>query len=338
MPAPTVRWINCIEGVQMNLNIKPIQESSYDCITLLVATIAGHFKLDYQLALINHWQFLYKSPAPGLPELLGRRIKRSLEFEDPDCPFFRLLEKYHGIRLTPAAAPSFEEAVPAITGELQNGKPVIFRFVNRPFGWHDQEYESHYCLISGYDSENRTFMAIDPYISTEKYLLPLAEFKNEGCRYYNFELNREVEGIEKRELKSIYREILDNLGCGKEETNAFRAMEKFALELAGLGNLEKECAGFTDYSTPLFMELKFIHEGRINLTTLFTYLAEHFKTSNLDQKIEQAAAAAKSWHKVRLLAIKVKYMKKSGAMLERLAEAIREIAVFEEELAKGLLN
>lgn len=297
------------------LNIKPITRDSFDCMTGILATVAEYYHKDYQLALISHWSLFFEKQ-----KLLGKSVKRMEEYTRENCALFPLLKKYHGLDLGKEIHGSLKDSLSDLKNEIDSQNPVILRLIEEDFPWAELSYASHFCLLIGIEDDALFFL--DPYDSEKVQRMEIKSLENHkigyfticNCDYYH------------RTLKEVLSDLV------KSVQGIFLPMNRFIKELALLDSINEETVGYGDYEIPLFQEIKFLHEGRLNVMILLGYLEKHYNWHNGREYIEEMQKIATLWFKTRIFFMKIRHKKDQRASLGKICEKLAEIRDREMEL------
>lgn len=160
------------------LDLQGHENPTYNCLDVLLFTIARNWGLDHRLMFVDGWRFRYvKAPASTT----------TLAFEDA-CDVRELVEnrrvhtalaEYCGLVVNDEEFATLADAMVLIDSELGRGHPVAIRVDAYHCSWsaaYGKYHLEHYCLVIGHDSEKQTLIILDPYLTANVVELPESEY------------------------------------------------------------------------------------------------------------------------------------------------------------------
>jgi hypothetical protein len=162
----------------MRLDITPHANPLYNCLDVLILTIAKNWNIEHRLMFENAWRFRYaRAPAEAT----------SLSFEDA-LDVRELVERrdiegallrHHGLRIDRHPLSDIEQCVRWVRGELASGHPVALGIDAYHCHWSSayRKYNlEHYCLAIGVNEGTGTFVVLDPYLTKDAVELPFEAY------------------------------------------------------------------------------------------------------------------------------------------------------------------
>jgi len=244
-----------------------IQHEDMKCEEAVIATMASYWNIHYEIMFKDRLFFDF-IPNKKI-NLLGDKLNVNYDHNRYD-----LLEKYHGIIITPS-----EISEEFILNELKNNHPVMTFFDQYYAPWLQEkdktEIERHrgYILVLDYNKENNEFICID--VHTSKNIQKI-DYQNFFCG-----CNKHIKSIKHRKImghdidyKNIIKESISLLYTPKTVArNSIDAIRLLAAHVSDL-DLNYEFNGYINiFYSPLSEALRNICQN----TGLYLLLLEFLK-------------------------------------------------------------
>lgn len=315
----------------MFIDIKPVRDEAFNCYYSVIATLCGHYGIDYGLVFIGAWGFDFVMQGYDKNAPIGPRISTSMyKYTYPG-----LLEKYVGIKLNRHDTADTEEALYLMRKEIPQGRPVIISsdLFWCPWNLAYQKYSfPHFYLAAGFDEENGSLICIDPYISSGREWLSLENFINGYKACITFEL------IEKKDILPVTLELVGNVVnhiiAAERSSGMFDKMRSLAHEIEEYLDFSIELNGYDDiYAVPLFDNIKALVSNRKAFAKTLYYLGDKLNINEFYSLAERMGRVADQWDNVRFNLMRLSMISDRKARQGKCALKIKEIADIEEELA-----
>lgn len=304
----------------MKINIKPIHNTSHDCIQSCTATLANYYNMDYQMFNLGRWNFEYNNII-HYNTYIGNRIK----------PYsFRKVcghELFHGI---------YWEAINGYSDSmikcelLDKGIPTMVSsdLFYCPWNTAYQKYNyQHYFILIGYEKDK--FICLDPYMND----LEIEYQSNElyaGMKCFYILKRRDVSVNKYMFIKELQNDIMFFRNNGITEK-----ILMFADDIENKLDIREEKEGIiTDlYAIPLIDNIRIISLNRKGYSEMINYLSTNVDLAFYDC-ISLAYECAKKWDQIRLYLIK--YFINYKDIRNELSKMIREVSLSENYLFEVL--
>ncbi|MEF2965908.1 hypothetical protein V3851_08710 [Paenibacillus sp. M1] len=320
------------------LNIQPKHEDYRSCLEDILASVSAYWKRDHELMFIGSWNFCFRSSCTNTSETLGSRLHEGEENTR------RYLDYYHGIVLETHDPISEKELWEIVASELTGNKPVII-YVNDYWCPWSKNYrireEMHPCLAVGMGSDDNGLFCLDPYnVSNIQFLsADLCGRLHRKCGTFQLQ--------DRQEKPHNWSEIIYKASFGmlKKEAdfgNRFDDMRAFAQEIGRSLDLDVEARENGWMLDSLLLDrLKYIMRRRKQFAVVLNYLAlncEEEAVPYLSHHSRQMLEAAQQWEIILQLLLKMFYTKSWETGRLKIADKLRELADFEEQIALAMIQ
>lgn len=313
------------------LDIKPIGDDSLDCFGDLIASIAAWWNLNYELMFVESWCFNFQPIVSSASSLLSQQIS------GPERMPLKNLERYHGLKLKMHQNLSANKVFNIINKELVSEKPSILIIDDFWCPWVSSEYQRnhgyHTVLLIGIEEETKEIYCIDPFYSKSIEKLTYSDFSR-GCNDC-VTINR----VNKTIINVDWRIIVQNAVIKINKNNTFQKMKAFGNVIPNKLDITGETIGYQNPAfSPLFQVLTSISLGRKEFAKSLEYLGKLWNITDLLVKAEQLREAGYKWESIRALVTKVYFVPNKLEILTKIAKKVIDLADFEENIAKELLQ
>jgi hypothetical protein len=316
----------------MIITLKPIQDSTYNCLDVLLLTLAGNWNIDHQMMFSHAWRFLYTPPQSWTEETLFNDVIDGKELvEERNIEYY--LEEYHGLKINNIPVTSLEQGVALIKQQLALNRPVAINIDARYCPWSDayQKYDlNHYFLAIGIDEDKKEITGIDPYLEQDVVCLPFDEYTKKLKHCLCFEYHDT--GPRDINWKGIIKDSLDFMGGTDNHINKFENMRCFAEDVRDHLDIVKETKDYVDvYASPFILYMKTVGFSRLNYAVLLGYLAEKNSIPELKEFQGKFVEAGNLWYQCFMVLIKMSMMP-NRFKSEEIADIIFKVCDSEEKL------
>lgn len=310
------------------IDIKPIKNTSFNCIECVIIIMANFLKIDWTMILANGWGFSYESNNSN-----STSIGSKLGYGRNKLYYF--LEKYCSLKITKKDNEHFDEFFQYLEKELKAGKPVAVRgdTFYCPWGLHYRlAYDdTHYFVIIGLDKQKNQLFCIDSYYTNKISTISIEEFK---LFYKGYIVFTKIDQNTKLNWQEFIKESIDDVICNHIGMNTFNSMSVFADEVQHSLNKKSEM-NYTDIKlVAIVRRLYWISIGRIHYAEALKYIAIKNNVVELLSYCERMKEAAKMWDQIKNIVIK--YLITDINKNKVIAEKVRKVAKYEEKIALDL--
>lgn len=320
----------------MLINIELFREPIYDCLQILVASLAIHNNRCYEMISLGRLGFKYtKNDKNRIGDKLYMYGK---------LKYYDMLSDYHGIEAYMYTLKN-KELIEWVINKINNNTPLIIESDTFWCPWSSafqKKHVEHYFLFIGYDLEKRIFICLDPLITQNYVEIRFDDMKNIIKNI--IELNYEKE--QDNSLK-LYTALANDMDHYLDQKNMFSLYNIFVFldDLKNKLNISTEISGYEDNinSMPIIENLWLCCTNRYSYGRLIEYICKVKKNDELLPFSNAINNSANEWAKIRNQFIKLfTYYYKTNLLNENLLTKIftniNECAINEIEFALKLRN
>ena len=317
----------------MDTDVEVIDSHVFHCIDAVFLTMISWLKSDYQLMFIGSWGFQY---IPELPpkDILGEKLFSGFIMRSRDAVY-----KYHGIRVEWETAASYEILADEIRKHLENDQSIGIYIDAYYCPWnpvYQQTHLNHYCIVTGFDSDEENYICVDTYFSCDTYHLPVDCLRKGFKEYLSF--SKSDENRPKYSLKEILYDNLFNSDFIPYHDTITQNMIAFAQDICTKLDIKKEAekSGGDITVSRLILKIQNIGRYRAKFAISLRYLAKNFEQYRLEEMACKLDEAAKEWSSISIFILKYFYSENT-LLKEKLSEKIIDLARFEREIRQELI-
>ena len=172
----------------MRLEIRPHTNPWYNCLDVLILTLAQHWRCEHRMMFAEAWRFKYEPHRLETGALETGPLEDGSSFPWRDVLDVRelverrnleeLLRRYHGLSISSHELSSLSAAQSLVAAELAAGYPValgVDAFFCHWSAAFRKYHLDHYCLAIGMDTDG--LLIIDPYLTLEPQRFSFAEYE-----------------------------------------------------------------------------------------------------------------------------------------------------------------
>jgi hypothetical protein len=318
----------------MQLDITPCANATYNCLDVLIFTLASHWGLEHRLMFAEAWRFKYEKVQPSQREVSFDKtldVRELVERRDVE----RALSTYHGLEITRHHPGDVKAALDLIRAEVASGCPVAIGVDAYFCPWSSayQKYHlDHYCLAIGLHEEGdlTELVVIDPYLTMDVQYYPLALY--EQTRRDCLTFRRASRTPASPEWQQIIRPAATTM-LGQR----VQQMRDLADDIGAHLDFGREVMRHEDpYASLLVLYFKTLGFSRFNFSESMTYLAETWRQPKLAAAAVRMKELGNASYKIFLLLMKMS-MTPARFKREDIAKRLNEVADAEERLARELV-
>ncbi len=325
----------------MKLDIPPILDPTYNCLDVLILTLARHWQCEHRLMFADAWRFSYTRAAEDTASISFDEVcdvKQLVESRDIEGA----LAAHHGLVIRKTDMADVASAVAFLKRELQQGYPVALGVDAFHCHWSTAFHKyhlGHYCLAVGIEDDEQHIIVLDPYLTMAVVRLPVSDYADTVQ-----DADRPKDSLSfRREARQVdpdaWRHIVSHSAAtmlGADGENRFQQMRDLAHDIEKYMDFEHEVARHADpYAAFLVLYFKTLSFGRLNYAECLTYLGETAKRDDLLQAAARMKEQGNSIYKIFLLLMKMSLTPKRFKAAD-IARRLSEVADREEALARDL--
>jgi hypothetical protein len=317
----------------VKIEILPMHDQSRNCYEDSVVSVALWWKRRYEMMFSESWGFTFDPQKAESTKILANGLFSN------KCDCTRLLQYYHGVSVNYLDPKRHQEALAIIQNELNLGNPVLIGIDTFFCPWDmgfQQFHITHLCLAVGINYDDEKINFIDCFNIKKNISLSYDDFFKHCSVCATFELlpfnNVQLDdmGVVERTIKKLFYE--HQIG------NSFKMMREFGEHVRN-ANINYD---FDDYpqifNAPILIEVFSISKSRKQFAVTLKYLDEIYKTHKFRSAIKELHHIAQQWETVISLLTKAYHKSSDHKLLNRAADKINEISLFEEQLANAILQ
>jgi hypothetical protein len=324
------------------LPITPSVNPWYNCLDVLLLTLAEHWKREHRLMFADGWRFEYQkldvsARPPGTPVSFEDQldVRELVERRDIESA----LRRYHGIVIRRDEPAGVEQSLDLIRRELLEGRPVAIGVDAYHCHWSAafQKYHlEHYCLAIGVDGERGDLIVIDPYLSASLLRLPVDYYRQTMRDCLSFRLAPAEQS--RPDWRDIVRRSAERMTAASQGSSRVQQMRDLAGDLEAHLDFHAEVARHADpYASFLVLYFKTLSFSRLNFADCLAHLSEQASEPRLAQASTRMREQGTNLYKIFLLLMKMS-MTPERFSAPAIAAKLRDVANAEEALARDLLG
>jgi hypothetical protein len=316
----------------MMLNITPRENPSYNCLDVLIFTLAQEWGIEHRLMFSGSWRFRYEKAAGtagavSFEEALD--VKELVEKRDIEGA----LSKYHGLLIERNPMPDIERATALVKRQLSTGAPVALGVDAYHCHWsgaYRKYHLEHYCLAIGIDENKQHFTVIDPYLTNQRVEFPFAQYAETLRDSLSFERSAVVP--DSPDWRTLVR------GAASPMIHKVQEIRDLAADLERYLDFHQEVSRHEDpFASRLVLYFKTLSFSRLNYAECLTHLGELSGEALLEQGAVRMKEQGNELFKIFLLMMKFS-LTPHRFKVGNIAQKLREIADSEGRLAADLLQ
>jgi hypothetical protein len=327
----------------MKLDITPYLEPSYNCLDVLVYTVARNWGCEHRLMFADAWRFRYdRAPADTasltFEEVLD--VKELVEARDTE----QALAEQHGLVMRKTDMTGVEQAIAFLKGEFQQGSPVAIGVDAFHCHWSNAFHKyhlGHYCLGVGIEDDGQHLIVFDPYLTMEVQRFPVSDYAES---LQDTERPKDCLSFRREPPPSgppDWRRILDRSTTtmlGAEGGSRFQQMRDLAHDIEKYMDFHQEVARHADpYASGMVLYFKTLSFSRLNYSECLAHLGHATGREELVQAAARMKEQGDNIYKIFLLLMKMSLTPHRFKASE-IARRLVEVADREEALARDLAN
>ncbi len=321
----------------MKLDITPCMNASYNCLDVLILTLAKHWQLEHRMMFADSWRFKYSKVSPDAASVSFEEVLNVSELVE-QRNIEDALHKYHGLIVRRNEMPDLQRAKGLIKQELAEGFPVAIGVDAFHCHWSAafRKYHlEHFCLAVGIDDEEQNLFVIDPHLTPAPLLLLLADYAETLRDSLSFRYRRGVQELpDWRGL--VYAAAMRLLGESASD-NRFQQMRELAADLEKHLDFQREVVQHADpFGSFLVLYFKTLSFSRLNFAEYLGYLAASAQVKGVAEVATRMKEQGNNLYKIFLLLMKMSLTPErfNPAMIAR---RLLDVADHEEALALKLV-
>ncbi len=305
----------------MILNLSVKTAGKYDCMQGVIATCAEYKLLDYYMISLGRWDFDYSRTRSNffgdcIHPYSQRDVDGGLIFHG-----FRFEEKCKGGDINIVRN--------SIIDLLAHNEPIVIQSNLFYCSWSlafKKYHFFHYYMIIGYEQKSDIVFCIDPYISNEVKEYTLEELADgifkllylqikestKESNDYLLELKKDIEYFKNKK-------IVDNLLAFAEDLGKDKGI------IMEIKQYQKDL-----YACPLLDAIKILSTNRRGYFCLLKELNNR-QIIRIDFLEMYAEKIMVIWERIRVLLMKIAYLKSAESQIEKVVQAIKKCAEIECE-------
>jgi hypothetical protein len=316
----------------MMLDIAPCENPWYNCLDVLILTLARYWKIEHRMMFADAWRFRY-TKAPATAE--------SVSFEDA-LDVIELVEKrdienalyqYHGLRVTHHPVRELNDVLAIVKKELAQETPVALGVDAYHCHWsaaYHKYHLHHYCLGIGIDEDKCMLFVLDPYLTPRTLEFPFDEYAETLSEIICFERSGFVPPPPDWEQLLCRRAL--------EMQDGFQEMRDLADDLEKYLDFFQEVVRHEDpYASKLVLYFKTLSFSRVNYADCLACLGEVSANPKLLEAADRMRALGNELFTIFLLLMKSS-LTPQRFKVGNIADKLRNVADREEDLAKEFLQ
>lgn len=315
--------------------IIPLHKDSRNCYEDVFVTICSWFKRRYEYMYKNSWAFHYETNEGSKTTSLGKNLEYN------NSKQFAILSEYSGIGISYHQNEDLNKGLEDIKSKLNSNTVVALN--NMDMFWlpwtssYQSAHGGHTFIITGFGESASSLFCLDPYLQMENLELSIDEYsKSSSGNYILFS----IVGEEKKDFNVNYivNRAANKVLEYKKSGNSFDQMRNFADDIELNYNSKKEMEGYQDFfSVPIYSTIQAIARGRKQFAELLRFLAEMSpKKELLESYSTMFDSMGKKWDGIKILFGKEVILSNYTIVKNKVPNKIREIADYEEGIAREL--
>lgn len=309
-------------------NITPVQEKDMFCFESAVAIVTSHLKRRYEMIFINAWKFDFSPKNSSLRQTNVSNV--DMEYVD-NWEIVNLLEKYHGIRITPYK--KVKNVMRFLSNEMEKGYPVLVSSINAK--------DISPILVIGLDENRKEIDYIDLHslykdVSTKVMNTGNLWPGSMSCVTYSL-ISEEKKEIDWRQIIIDSAKQLSKSGNKANPLDAIRALAEYIRASFDLSAEMKRKENPLEIY--IVQKIETAARSRFLFSKALHYLLEVHNIHGLPAIIDKFVELSNQWHLIKYLITKSFYSHRvDETFYGNIADKILEIADLEAELSNMLLN
>ncbi len=308
------------------LNVMAYKEEKLTCIECALLCAINYFNIESKLLFTGSWNFGYC--AEKITNCFWGDIISTNKQE------LGKYMKYVGVELNKQTSNSFESLLTIVKEEIDKERPVVAYIDSFYCSWNEvyKKYHfKHYCLIIGYDFENKNFICRDTYITNSIVELSFGDYEQGfgECIFFKKVLPPEYKIIK----RDLLNDIVNYTKANYERIKMTDRIRQFGEDI--VNNLEKVYEEIDYYDDPKFsnllVELSFISWSRYKMAEMFTYLNAEFEFDINKNIINGLRKTSNMWAGIRALLYKQILIRGEFDKTEFLG-CVNQVADIEEDI------
>jgi len=318
----------------MYLQIKPVHYDFLNCIEDNIVSVIQWMKADFEIMFSESWNFNIEIKDLSLS--IGDIINSGVTIKDE----LTLLEKYRGIRTTINNNKSTKDLFESIKYELSINMPTLVLIDEFLLPWSNKfqsiHNQAHCCIVTGIDNDKRIILT-DAWYRKENGAITLNNFyRGVNLNTYKFEKQSEVDNS-LINWQEVLKFNVQRLLGGKN--NVFEGIRFFANILESDLDIKKEIQGYEQiFQIPIIRKMLTICRNRKQFSIFLEYIYNLGNCCEMLKISECMAIASNMWNIVYAMTKKSMLSKYNKSLYLRIANKIREIADYEENLANNIID
>lgn len=310
----------------MRIAIQDIDVTAYDCYRAVIAIIANHYGVPYQMISMGRWGFDYISSTDCLiGKMLNPHTIRKNNFLADSCGIS--VEKFEDNEV---------EIEKKIISVIWNGSPIIACSDLYECPWSDayKKYHfQHFFLIVGYDMQKQILICDDPYFKIKNLEYGLDTIISIVKNYRTLNVYKKAINI-----NDIVKQINYDVNYYTQSATYLR-IAQYSYDIEKKLNIKEELSGFNSdlYAVPLLDSLRIIATNRLGYAYMVRYFFEKYKLFK-EETIISIESCAKLWFKIRTMMIKLCVIPERSHNTERIVECIKEVNELEYKIWNDIGN
>ncbi|MBO5487610.1 MAG: hypothetical protein J5988_11930, partial [Eubacterium sp.] len=304
------------------------QETGLMCLDDCIATVAGYYHCDYEMAYVGGFQVRGRT---GMPNFAGQyTIRLQDRYEN--------LKRYHGLQIRRHPFFSGRMAIRWIRRELKGGHPVLL--LQNPYWcpWDDgyQKYDAypgHTVIVT--DVKDGALVCCDPYFEKENQRLSFELFHKGVQGLYR---TRYVEPEEGECTPEKKRKALDAMYISLCEDGYFAGLRNFVQDARVCPDLFYDVFLDEDlWISSLVVFLMQTNQSIQNIAVVTDYVGRQCDSKERISAAESLWNLAVRWKQARKLIVKLYFIRREDERLkERTLTRLEDILTEMEKLAEKI--